>query len=74
MLLLAMESTTLITPDFQFQSVTQAIRFDIQIVDHLQSEPEIGRHFEVLCKPQCSVRCNTALLKNDFIHSSRWYS
>ena len=45
-LLLAGHRATNVFPNFSIQSITESIRLRIEIEIHLQSKPEIRRHFE----------------------------
>jgi hypothetical protein len=77
-LLLSLFSVTIFIPNsldvlihFRIEPVAEAIGFNIQIVIHLKSKPELRRHPEILGKPESRIGSNAALPKDDLVDAPR---
>ena len=62
---------THVLPDFVVEAVAESIHLRIQVEIHLQTEPEIRRHLEILRQTQRSIRRDPPLLQHDLIDAAR---
>ena len=56
---------------FAIEAVAESVHLSVELVIHLQSEPELRRHLEVTGKAESRVRRESALTQHDLVDAPR---